>query len=36
MKNKCERNENKILLGYFNITMDKMDRDDGNKAQRLY
>ena len=36
MENKCEGNENKIILGDFNITMDKMDRDSGNKTQRLY
>ena len=36
MENKCERNENKIILGDFNITMDKMDRDGENKTQRLY
>ena len=36
MKNKCEGNENKIILGDFNITMDKMDRDSENKTQRLY
>ena len=36
MENKCEGNENKIILGDFNITMDKIDRDDGNKTQRLY
>ena len=36
MENKCEGNENKIILGDFNITMDKMDRDGGNKTQRLY
>ena len=35
MKNKCEGNENKIIFGDFNITMDKMDRDGGNKTQRL-
>ena len=29
-------NENKIILGDFNCTMDKMDRDGGNKTQRLY
>ena len=29
-------NENKIILGDFNIIMDKMDRDGGNKTQRLY
>ena len=31
-----EGNENKILLGNFNITFDKTDRDEGNKTQRLY
>ena len=36
MENKCEGNENKVLLGDFNITMDKMDWDGGNKTQRLY
>ena len=36
MENKCEGNENKIILGDFNITMDKMNRDGGNKTQRLY
>ena len=36
MENKCQGNENKILLGDFNSTMDKMDRDGGNKTQRLY
>ena len=36
MENKCEGNENKIILGYFNITMDKMDRDGENKTQTLY
>ena len=36
MENKCEGNENKILLGDFNITVDVMDRDGGNKTQRLY
>ena len=36
MKNKCERNENKVLLGDFNITIRIMDRDGGNKTQRFY
>ena len=36
MENKCEGNEKKILLGDFNITVDIMDRDGGNKTQRLY
>ena len=29
-------NENKIILGDFHCTMDKMDRDGGNKTQRIY
>ena len=36
IENKCEGNENKIILGDFNNTMDKMDSDGGNKVQRLY
>ena len=36
MENKNEGNENKIILGDFNCTMDKMDRDSENKIQRLY
>ena len=36
MKNKNERNENKIIFGDFNFTMDKMDRDGENKIQKLY
>ena len=36
MENKCEGNENKILLGDFNITIGIMDRDGGNKTLRLY
>ena len=36
MENKCEGNENKILLGDFNITVGLMDRDGGNKTERLY
>ena len=35
-KNKNWRNENKIMLGFLNCTMDKIDRDDENKTQRLY
>ena len=35
MENKSERNENKIIFGYFNCTMDKMGRDGRNKTQRL-
>ena len=36
MENKNEGNENKIILGDFNCTKDKMDRYGGNKTQRLY
>ena len=32
MENKCKGNENKIIFEDFNITMDKMDRDGGNKT----
>ena len=30
MKNKNEGNENKIILGDVNCTMDKMETDDRN------
>ena len=36
MKNKNEGNENKIILGDFNSTIDKMSRYSGNKTQKLY
>ena len=36
MQHKNEENENKIMLGDLNCTMDKIDRDDVNKTQRLY
>ena len=36
MKNKNDGNENKIMLGVLNCTMDKIDRDGENKTQRLY
>ena len=36
MENKSEENERKIMLGDVNCTMFKMDRDGGNKTQRLY
>ena len=36
MENESERNENKIIFGDFNCTMDKMYRNGGNKTQRLY
>ena len=36
MENKNEENENKIILGDFNCSMDKMNRYGGKKTQRLY
>ena len=36
IENKNEGNENKIILGDYNCTMDKMDGYDGNKTQRFY
>ena len=36
MENRNKGNENKIILGDFNCSMDKMDRDGENKTQRLY
>ena len=36
MENKNEWNENKIIFGDLNCTMDKIDRDDEKKTQRLY
>ena len=36
MQNKNEGNENKIMLGDLNCTMDKIDRDGENKTQSLY
>ena len=36
MQNKNEGNENKIMLGDLNCTMDKIERDGENKTQRLY
>ena len=36
MQNRNEGNENKIMFGDLNYTMDKIDRDDENKTQRLY
>ena len=32
MENKNEGNENKIILGNCNCTMDKMESDDRNKT----
>ena len=36
MHTKNEGNENKIMLGHLNCTMDEIDRDGENKTQRLY
>ena len=36
IENKSEENEKKILVGDFYNTMGIMDRDGGNKTQRLY
>ena len=36
MENKNEENEDKTIIGDFNFTMNKMDRDGENKTQRLY
>ena len=36
MENKNEGNENKIILGEFNSTIDKTNRYSGNKTQKLY
>ena len=33
MQNKNEENENKIILGDLNCTVDKIDRDGENKTQ---
>ena len=35
-QNKNDGNENKIILGNLNCTMDKIDRNGENKTQRLY
>ena len=35
MENKNDGNKNKIILGDFNCTMDKMDRDGKNGTKRL-
>ena len=36
MQNKNEGNENKIILGDLNCTMDKIDRDGENKRQKYF
>ena len=35
MQNKNEGNENEIMFGDLNCTMDKIDRDGENKTKRL-
>ena len=35
MENENDGNENKIILGDFNCTMDKMEKHCGNKIQTL-
>ena len=35
MENKNDGNENKIILGDFNCTVDKADRYGGKKTQTL-
>ena len=35
MENKNDGNENKIILGDFNCTVDKVDRYGGKKTQTL-
>ena len=35
MQNKNEGNENKIMLGDLNCTMDKIDRDGEKKTKTL-
>ena len=34
--NKNKGNENKIIIGELNCTVDKIDRDGENKTQRLF
>ena len=36
MQNKNKGNENKIMLGDLNCTVDEIDRDGENKTERLY
>ena len=36
IENKNEGNENKIILGDFHCTKDKMGKDGENKIQRIY
>ena len=34
LENKFPGNENKIIIGDFNFTLDNMDRDEGNKTEK--
>ena len=36
IENKTEGNENKIIIGDFNCTLEKMARDEENKTQKRY
>ena len=36
MHNKNEGNDNKIMFGDLNYTMDRIERNRENKTQRLY
>ena len=36
MENKSDRNDNIIILRHFNCTINKMEKDGGNKIQRLH
>ena len=36
MQNKNEGNENKMMTGVLNCSMDKIDKDGENKTQRHY
>ena len=34
LENKFPGNENKIIIGDFNCTLDNMDRDEGKKTEK--
>ena len=36
MRNENDGDKDKIMIGGFNCTVDIMDRDGGNKTQRIY
>ena len=36
IENKFKGNENKIIIGDFNCTLDGKDRDEGNKTRKRY